>query len=126
MNREGSSLRTVLVLVVALLMAFALAQSETGKPLVIGNAQLRASYPGSPNVSYAPLTDLVRVLGLEWQVSSDAVTLSQGGRVVRITLAPSAADGSYYGRALSVNGEGRRGQAAGLAADDSTAESASE
>jgi N-acetylmuramoyl-L-alanine amidase len=85
----------------------------SSKLLRVGGLSLRAVFPAGTQVAYADAGDLALALGLQLQVSQGAVTLVQGGRILRITLLENVASAANYGWGLYVNGSNQRGQAAG-------------
>ena len=94
------------------LTALVFAQPNS-KLLRVGGQSLRAVFPVGTQVAYADAGDLALALGLQMQVSQGAVTLVQGGRILRITLLEGASAAANYGWGLYVNGGNQRGQAAG-------------
>jgi N-acetylmuramoyl-L-alanine amidase len=89
---------------------------HSSKLLRVGGLSLRAVFPAGTQVAYADASDLAVALGLQLQVSQGAVTLVQGGRILRITLLENVASAANYGWGLYVNGNNQRGQAAGYQA----------
>jgi N-acetylmuramoyl-L-alanine amidase len=104
-------LSALLVGVTALVFA-----QPSSKLLRVGGLSLRAVFPAGTQVAYADASDLAVALGLQLQVSQGAVTLVQGGRILRITLLENVASAANYGWGLYVNGSNQRGQAAGYQA----------
>jgi N-acetylmuramoyl-L-alanine amidase len=104
-------LSVLLVGVTALVFA-----QPSSKLLRVGGFSLRAVFPPGSQVAYADAGDLAEALGLQLQVAQGAVTLVQGGRILRITLLENVAASANYGWGLYVNGSNQRGQAAGYQA----------
>jgi N-acetylmuramoyl-L-alanine amidase len=107
--------RLVLCLLLVGMTALVFAQSGS-KLLRVGGQSLRAVFPAGSTVAYADAGDLSVALGLQMQVAQRAVTLVQGGRILRITLLENVTAAANYGWGLYVNGSNQRGQAAGYQA----------
>jgi N-acetylmuramoyl-L-alanine amidase len=115
--RPVSAIASRLVLSVLLVAVTALVFAQpSSKPLRVGGLSLRAVFPAGTQVAYADAGDLVAALGLQMQVARGAVTLVQGGRILRITLLENVASAANYGWGLYINGSNQRGQAAGYQA----------
>ncbi len=82
------------------------------KDLQVAGTSLKASvYNG---FAFAPL-EFASALGLETQVTNDAVVLKQGGKVLRIALADGAYEAAtQWTNGLEVNGVRQKSPAAGL------------
>jgi N-acetylmuramoyl-L-alanine amidase len=107
--------RLILSVLLVGLTALVFAQPSS-KLLRVGGLSLRAVFPAGTQVAYADASDLAVALGLQLQVSQGAVTLVQGGRILRITLLENVASAANYGWGLYVNASNQRGQAAGYQA----------
>lgn len=101
----------LLVAVTALVFA-----QPSSKSLRVAGLSLRVVFPAGTQVAYADAGDLTAALGLQMQIARGAVTLVQGGRILRITLLENVASAANYGWGLYVNGRNQRGQAAGYQA----------
>jgi N-acetylmuramoyl-L-alanine amidase len=104
--------RLSLALLLVAFTAFVFAQPSS-KLLRVGGLSLRAVFPAGSQVAYADAGDLALALGLQMQVARGAVTLVQGGRILRISLLENVSAAANYGWGLYVNGSNQRGQAAG-------------
>ena len=107
--------RLVLGVLLVGVTVFVFAQPGS-KSLRVAGLSLRAVFPAGTQVAYADAGDLTAALGLQMQVARGAVTLVQGGRILRITLLENVAAAANYGWGLYVNGSNQRGQAAGYQA----------
>jgi N-acetylmuramoyl-L-alanine amidase len=93
-------------------LSVVLAQAVATKPLEVGGVKLTASvYNGA---AFAPAFDFAGALGVDVLTSDDAVTITQGGRILRLDLADDAnAAATRFTRGLQVNGIRQAGLAAG-------------